>query len=134
MSQQEFYLSARILRKVSACNTSLALFKKMFGLVVMLNRKNYYKWLRYPLCSVTGQRNYVYWLINQIDDQMRVRAGNKHPELRFYSQDWHNFSMRLQTRFSMSDEELYDFLVETVERCYKIRKKFRLGSIEDLKS
>ena len=132
MKQQEFYLSARILRKASACNISLALFKKVFGLVVRLNRENYYKWLRYPRRSAFNQRNDVYWLITQIDDQMRIRAGNEHPELRFYSQDWHNFSACLQNRFSMSDEELYDFLVETVKRCYKVRKNFRLGSVEDL--
>lgn len=132
MNQQQFYLSARILRKTYACDISLALFKKVFGLVVTLNRENYYKWLRYPLRPLVDQRNNVYWLIVQIDNQMRVRAGNEHPELRFYSEDWHNFTKRLHTRFSMSDEELYDFLVETVERCYKIRKNFRLGSVEDL--
>lgn len=132
MNQQQFYLSARILQKAFACETSLALFKKVFGLTVLLNRENYYKWLRYPLRSHVNQRNDVYWLIAQIDNQMRIRARNEHPELSFYSKDWHNFTMRLHKRFSMDDEELYDFLVETVERCYKIRKNFHFGSIEDL--
>ena len=132
MDQQQFYLSVRILRKAFACPVGLTLFKKVLGLVAILNRENYYKWLNYPLRPAATQRSDVYWLITRIDHQMRMRAGNEHPELRFYSQDWYNFMARYDYRFSMGDEELYDFLVETVERCYKIRKDLHLGSVEDL--
>ena len=132
MSTQKFYLSTSILQKASACPRGIAFFKHVFGTKVILSRKNYYKWLLHPWPTFDDQRNYVYWLIMQIDDDMRTRAGREYPELRFYSQNWREFSRRYHNRFNMSHDELYDFLMDTVKRCYKIRTDFNLGSIEDL--